>query len=322
MRTIPDSAPVVTRPAFSQNADLRHDVSFNTLNIAVGIATSGRREILAQTIALLAEQTRLPDCLVICPVKDSDVDETSLASFPRPTTVVRGPVGLPAQRNKILSAVADADVIAFFDDDFFVGSNYLKCLESIFRDHQSIVGVTGALLADGAQGPGLKAREGLELVRSESGDEPGEVIEQIGLYGCNMAFRMKAILDHGIRFDEKLPLYGWQEDIDFSVRIGLYGRNVKSSGLRGVHLGIKAGRTSGVRFGYSQIMNPVYLARKGSMSWRHAAKLMSRNIAANLGRSFVPEPWIDRKGRLKGNILAMLDIARGRISPDRILELN
>jgi hypothetical protein len=310
------------RPAFPQKSDRPSDVSFSKLNIAVGIATSGRCEILAQTIALLAKQTRLPDRLVICPAKDSDVDEASLASFPRPTAVVRGPIGLPAQRNKILSAVADADVIAFFDDDFFVSSHYLEYLESIFRDNENIVGVTGTLLSDGAQGPGLKVKEGLELIRSEPDGDPGEIIEQIGLYGCNMAFRMKAILDHGTKFDERLPLYGWQEDIDFSVRIGLYGRNVKSSGLRGVHLGTKSGRTSGVRFGYSQIINPVYLARKGSMSWRHAAKLMWRNIAANLARSLVPEPWIDRKGRLKGNILALVDIARGRISPDRILELN
>src|ERR1700722_10465240 len=227
MRTTPNPpCPVVMRPAFPQKSDRPRDV-FSKLNIAVGIATSGRCEILAQTIALLAKQTRLPDRLVICPVKDSDVDETSLASFPRPTAVVRGPTGLPAQRNKILSAVADADVIAFFDDDFFVSSHYLEYLESIFRDHENIVGVTGALLSDGAQGPGLKVKEGLELIRSEPDGEPGEIIEQIGLYGCNMAFRMKTILGHGITFDEKLPLYGWQEDIDFSVRIGLYGRNVK-----------------------------------------------------------------------------------------------
>ena len=123
-------------------------------------------------------------------------------------------------------------------------------------------------------------------------------------------------------FDEILPLYGWQEDIDFSVRIRSYGRIVKSSGLRGVHLGIKAGRTSGVRFGYSQMINPIYLVRKGSMSWQHAAKLMSRNIAANLARSLFPEPWVDRRGRLRGNALALLDISKGLIAPGRILEMD
>jgi hypothetical protein len=48
---------------------------------------------------------------------------------------------------------------------------------------------------------------------------------------------------------------------------------------------------------------------------------MWRNIAANIARSFFPEPWVDRKGRLKGNLLALIDIARGRDSPGRILQL-
>jgi hypothetical protein len=132
---------------------------------------------------------------------------------------------------------------------------------------------------------------------------------------------LKCIESDGIWFDENLPLYGWQEDTDFSRRLLPYGRLAKSAALRGVHLGIKVGRTSGVRFGYSQIANPVYLIAKGSMSWRHAGRLMWRNFAANSVRCIYPEPWIDRKGRLKGNFLALIDMALGRISPLRILQL-
>jgi GT2 family glycosyltransferase len=297
-------------------------MSSGTLNIVVGIATTGRRDVLARTISVLAEQTRLPDRLVICPVKDVDVDEGSTRAFPKPTLIVRGPVGLPAQRNEILSAITDADVVVFFDDDFFVDRHYIERLERIFVTNTDIVGVTGAPIADGAQGPGLSVEQGLELIRANSDSSSDEIIDGYGAYGCNMAFRMKPILDHDLRFDEILPLYGWQEDIDFSVRIARYGRIVKATGLRGVHLGIKAGRTSGVRFGYSQMVNPIYLARKGSMSRRHAAKLMSRNIAANLARSLFPEPWVDRKGRLRGNILALLDVLRGIIAPGRILEID
>lgn len=297
-------------------------MSSGTLNIAVGIATTGRRDVLARTISVLAAQTRLPNRLVICPVKDVDVDEASLHDFPGPALIVRGPIGLPAQRNKIISAIADADVIAFFDDDFFVDRHYIERLEEIFVANPDIVGLTGALIADGAQGPGLTVEQGLELIRTNCDHGSDEIIDGYGAYGCNMAFRMKPILDHNLRFDEILPLYGWQEDIDFSMRICRHGRIVKATSLRGVHLGIKAGRTSGVRFGYSQMINPIYLVRKGSMSRRHAAKLMLRNIAANLARSLFPEPWVDRKGRLRGNILALLDVLRGVIAPGRILEID
>ena len=43
------------------------------LNIAVGIATAGRREVLAEMASFLARQQRLPDLLVICPVGPNDV---------------------------------------------------------------------------------------------------------------------------------------------------------------------------------------------------------------------------------------------------------
>jgi len=293
------------------------------LDIVVGIATSGRREVLARNLAALAEQSRLPDRLVICPVKEEDVDELSLKKFLKPSLVVRGPVGLPAQRNKILSAITNADIVVFFDDDFFADARYIENLENIFISRPDVVAITGSLIADGARGPGLTVEEGLQLIRSDSRslDAVGELTEQYGTYGCNMAFRLKPVLDHGILFDENLPLYGWQEDIDFSLRVRPYGRIMNAAALRGVHLGIKLGRTSGVRFGYSQIANPIYLIRKGSMSWRHANKLMWRNIAANMARSFFPEPWVDRKGRLKGNLLALIDMLKGRISPGRILRL-
>jgi hypothetical protein len=43
---------------------------------------------------------------------------------------------------------------------------------------------------------------------------------------------------------------------------------------------------------------------------------------ANLARSLYPEPWVDRKGRLKGNAMALMDLVIGRISPRRILQLD
>ena len=49
---------------------------------------------------------------------------------------------------------------------------------------------------------------------------------------------------------------------------------------------------------------------------------MSRNVGANLLRSLYPEPWIDRFGRLKGNMIALVDVLRGRASPVKILQLD
>jgi GT2 family glycosyltransferase len=293
------------------------------LSIVVGIATLARRDILTKTIDFLAHQTRLPDRLVICPVEPDDVDSSSLDRFPAPTLMVKGTIGSCAQRNLILSTAERADIVVFFDDDFFADRNYLANLEKIFLANADVVATTGCLLADGATGPGLSVEQGQELAGVENPAADNSVlIDCYGTYGCNMAFRMETIRQNDIRFDENLPLYGWQEDIDFSLRVAAHGRIVRTKGMRGVHLGVKLGRTSGVRFGYSQIANPVYLVRKGTMSLKHAMKLIGRNAAANLVRSFHPEPWIDRKGRLKGNFLALIDTAAGRVTPNRILQLD
>lgn len=291
------------------------------LRIAIGIATAGRRDVVRQTIGLLRDQSRLPDLLVACPLAADKISDRDFPDFPFPIVVTSGPVGLCAQRNAILANAADCDLIVFFDDDFLAEPHYLEHLEKIFQAEPHVAAVTGKLLADDVTGPGLTVEQGLKILESNVQAGSGALEQVPGLYGCNMAYRMQYIRDNKLKFDENLPLYGWQEDIDFSLQVVPFGRLVKSDLLMGVHLGVKAGRTSGVRLGYSQIANPVYLSKKGTMSWQHARKLISRNIAANLARSFYPEPWIDRHGRLKGNLLALMDLLRGKASPARILQL-
>jgi hypothetical protein len=292
------------------------------LRIAVGIATAGRRDIVRQAVDFLKCQGRLPDLLIVCPLPSDRIEQDDFSGFPAPVIVTSGPVGLCAQRNAILAEASSADVIVFFDDDFLPDPNYLNTLEEIFVAGHDICASTGVLLADDATGPGLTMEKGLAIVKTNTHVSRGTLENVFGLYGCNMAFRMKYIRENNLHFDENLPLYGWQEDIDFSLQIAPFGRLVKSDKLLGVHLGVKAGRTSGVRLGYSQIANPIYLSRKGTMSWRHARKLMSRNIAANLARSIYPEPWIDRAGRLKGNMIALMDVLKGKASPMKILQLD
>jgi hypothetical protein len=76
-----------------------------------------------------------------------------------------------------------------------------------------------------------------------------------------------------------------------------------------------------VLLGYSQIANPLYLVRKGTVPPRFAFNLALRNLVANAVKSPRPEPNVDRFGRLRGNLIALVDIARGRSHPRRALEL-
>jgi hypothetical protein len=136
-----------------------------------------------------------------------------------------------------------------------------------------------------------------------------------------MAFRVAAMRD--LRFDERLVLYGWLEDRDFGATVARGGgRLIKSARAKGVHMGVKKGRVAGDRLGYSQVVNPVYMLGKKTMSPRQAAGQMFRNVASNVLLSIKPEPFIDRRGRLRGNLRGFLDILRGRLEPERAAALK
>jgi hypothetical protein len=89
-----------------------------------------------------------------------------------------------------------------------------------------------------------------------------------------------------------------------------------------VHLGVRSGRQPGRRLGYSQVANPVYLIRKGTMSKGRAVAQIGRNILANTRGLLFNDRLIDRWGRLNGNLLALSDLLVGRASPSRILEFG
>ena len=283
------------------------------LRVGVGIATVGRAAVLGETLAELRRQVRPADRVIVCGAAAEDVAGVEGAEC------LIGPRGLTAQRNAVLAAAADCDVLVFFDDDFLAAPGYLAAIERVFATHDDVVAATGQVVADGIKGPGLSATDGRALLRADSGGDG--MWEVYNAYGCNMALRLVTLRVHGLVFDERLPLYGWYEDIDLCRRVARHGRIVHVAAARGVHLGTKLGRISGLRLGYSQMVNPVYLARKGSYTWGRAVRSMVRNLAANLGRWLMPEPWVDRRGRLRGNVLGLVDLCRGRVDPGRILAL-
>jgi len=295
------------------------------LTIVVAVATYGRKDLLGQFLMHLDRQTRPPDEVVISAPDASHVDAYQADNFK--LTAVYGKRGLCAQRNRVLDSVLGRfDIITFFDDDFLPADTYLDELLEAFDHHPDYAAITGAVLADGATGPGISFADGVaalraadEAWRAAADARPPKVVDKVGAYGCNMSFRAAHI--GSLRFDERLVLYGWQEDVDFTSQLRRFGRIVSLDNLCGVHLGIKQGRVSGVRFGYSQVVNPLYLVRKGTMPLAFALALMCRNIAANLLKSLWSEPYIDRRGRLKGNFLAFGHVLKGQLEPEFALKL-
>jgi GT2 family glycosyltransferase len=300
--------------------------------IVVGLPTRGRAPILRETLIELTRQTRLADEIIVCGTEATDFEGIADV-FPAVTLLTSRP-GLTKQRNAIINASIDADILVFFDDDFLPDPAYLAEVEFYMSAAAHLMVTTGQVLADGISGPGLSPAEGRAILAAareatistnpiSPGHKYGEVKPVFSGYGCNMALRVAPLRLSGVRFDERLPLYGWQEDVDLSLRLAEFGDVLKLEGARGVHLGVKSGRNSGIKLGYSQVANPLYLvSKRAGYPLKRALKHIARNIAKNLARAGWPEPYVDRRGRLRGNFLAFRDLLSGRMKPERVLELK
>lgn len=281
--------------------------------IAVGIATRGRPGFLRLVVERLRRQTLRPAALLVAYVEPGDVAGLSEAAD---VVLIPCEAGLTRQRNAILDRLpAEAEFVAFFDDDFLPHPQWLQCALAAFDAAPDIVGLTGKVVANGVSCGEIAPEEALALLAAA---EPSERVEDgVSPYGCNMAFRCSSL--GVLRFDERLPLYAWLEDRDFAARVALGGgRLVLLGAALGVHLGVGAGRMSDRRLGYSQIANPLHLLRRGTMRPRDFALRVATDLASNICKS--PRSPARRR-RLAGNGLALAEAFIGRCAPERAARL-
>ena len=292
----------------------------NPPSVAVVIATRGRPEVVNQILYRITQgQTYKPETVIVSCTSHEDIASTD--RWPD-IKILIGPAGLAAQRNTALNDLPESiEIVIFFDDDFVPAAEWIEVAVRSFCFDKNIVGFTGTVILDGIKGPGLTFEEADHHLRRAQQVRLPRFIDRFSPYGCNMAFRRSAVTD--LRFDERLVLYGWLEDRDFGARLALKGgRLIKSTEAIGVHLGVKSGRIAGERLGYSQVMNPLYMLRKGTMSYRQVIDHLFRNVASNFIGSFNPEPFIDRRGRLRGNLRAVRDALQGYRDPERAVQRN
>jgi glycosyltransferase involved in cell wall biosynthesis len=275
---------------------------------------------MAQLLQLLAAQTLRPSVVIVSATGRTDV-ESDLATRLN-VEYIFGPAGTCIQRNRGLEQIRSAcDIVIFFDDDFAPCPHWIERCAHIFRADESVVGTTGVLLRDGAQLDEVSWEEAMRLIGTSFPAETATnaATECKDLYGCNMAYRMSAIGESS--FDERLVLYGWMEDADFSRTVGRKGRLMRCGAMVGVHLGIKSGRMSGKRYGYSQVVNPWYLHRKGTLSVGEACSKSLLPLLMNAAKTIRPEKHIDRLGRFGGNIIGIGHLLTGHCRPEQAAEL-
>ena len=273
----------------------------SSTSIVIIVASRGRPAEVSHLMKRLAIQTHVPSAVIICGVEESDLpQDSSMLLGDIPCIPMLCEPGSCRQRNAGLDSIqVESDVIVFYDDDYVPSKFALEDIAATFEANPELVGLTGQVLADGVTVGGLSIDDAIEIVENHDNNRikalPVTDLSErnlYGLYGCNMALRSAAIGTE--RFDERLPLYGWLEDVDFSYRVSRTGILARSAGFAGAHCGVTHGRSPGTRVGYSQIMNPVYLMRKGSMSLGFCLAEAFRVLLANHVKSIGgTEPWID-----------------------------
>ncbi len=288
------------------------------LGVEVVLATRGRAAVVEEAVKALDRQILPPTAITLSCNAPADAGDLANRSDIR---LLMGGAGLAHQRNLALQNPSPGtDIVVFFDDDFLPHPAWIEAVERRFRSDTNVVAITGNVVADGIKGPGLSFDQAAGLLVEREGRRSDPDLAPYSPYGCNMAFRRSAIA--GLAFDERLVLYGWLEDRDFGGALAKRGgRSIKLGEALGVHLGVKAGRLSGLRLGYSQIVNPVYLRKKGTVTTSSLIWHVFKNIISNAALSFYPEPYVDRFGRLRGNAKGAADLVLGRASPERALLL-
>jgi GT2 family glycosyltransferase len=297
------------------------------MKTAVIVSSVNRPQVLHETVLAIRRQSVSPLAVILSLCNDrSLLPETSRLPSVK---IVQGEQGLTRQRNAGLSAVPSAaQYVLFLDDDTELAPNYLESMERLFDGRDDLAVASGIFATDGLRiGRPLSREEALAAILSQPLEQKTEPAE--GITGCNIFVR-RPVADL-VRFDERLPLSGWLEDFDFSVRSRPHGKVIWNFETCAAHLGIqRASRERGFLVGYAQVANSYYLFEKGiipsfgKLLGRYWLPTLRMNLHGLLRCAlYRNSPWtlvFDPPGRMAGNLRALLDAALHRLRPERLLD--
>lgn len=280
------------------------------MKIAVVIASTMRPATLAATLSSLSAQSRPADEIVVSVVNETDLPNP----LPAWAKAIFSERGASRQRNRGTESLSkDTDIVVFLDDDMILHRDYLRGIERAFADEPDAALIMGHLLANG--GVSVSQATSLLTRRSVSNDYFTVKRNFGGVYGCNMCARYSVALAEPL--DERLPLYSYMEDMDFGTRVRRHGHIGYYYGSLAVHLRAKEGRVCHRALGFSEVMNPAYLAAKGTIPLSHAlAHFILRKPIANLARTIIGPKRRSRMERFVGNCTAIGKLLSGKTRPE------
>jgi GT2 family glycosyltransferase len=294
--------------------------------VAVIIASTGRRDVLTETLRSIRDRKFSPACVIVVGANDGDLPEDS--AFPSGWQfVLASQKGLTIQRNfGVLCLNQGFKYVVFLDDDVELCDAFFPEVQSVFEQCADVAAFSGCVMLNGGISREEARRQLDAVIMSDDMPPFGELRNGWpGLYGCAMCVRAEVVRNEP--FDEALPLYALGEDMEAGFRFRRFGRVGGSGRCVVAHLAVTRGRVSELRVGYSQVANYVHFWKKGiGYTWRDCfLRQLSPSVVANLLYAVVPSADrrgnVDRRGRLLGNFKAIIDLFRGKLHPRRILDL-
>lgn len=292
--------------------------------VGVVIASTNRPEMLKQTILSLASRGTLPEATVISLAKEGDCPQ-DIDTLGLPAKVVYSETASSgSQRNTGLVALPPTiRFVIFLDDDMEIHDMCMEEVRGIFERNPNLAAFSGCLLANGdITRSDARQRLDKHIIPEGMPDYGLLPREWSGLYGCCMCMRKNLVEKEP--FDENLPLYAIGEDTEIGFRLRKFGNVGGSARCPVVHLACGSGRISEVGVGYAQIINFLYFVKKRiglprwKTLWERLVGIPLTNLAYTLFPTFDRRSGIDRAGRLKGNFLALRDLAMLKIDPRRL----
>lgn len=207
------------------------------MSITVIICTRNRTDCISACLESIAQQTYLPDELIIVDSSDTPLITFDIfnmlfcpKTFPHTQLKYRHSLpGLTHQRNVGID-LAIGDVIYFFDDDVILDPHYIKQMQRIFAGHPHYAGGMGSItnlghtskiqyffrrlfLVHRNYSSGMFTLSGMPT--HTYGTNIFKNVEALG--GCCCAYRSHVFQQQ--KFDENLKRYAFMEDCDFSARV-------------------------------------------------------------------------------------------------------
>lgn len=290
------------------------------------ITTKNRRDELIACVKTIADQSILPDELVVVDGGELSV-ETDLLSALGPTVGLVYKQTTPGRTNQLNVGIrmARGDPVVFIDDDVLLEPDFhAELLQAFKTGGPKVGGVQASIVDDALHVWPARLFKTIFLLSRHTKDSAAKMLpsgyytsparatqlrEAQALRLCGVAFRRKVLQE--FTFDESLQGYALKEDVDFSFRVSHEYRLLISPSARFRHLKTPTARMS-VRKKYRMhVVNNYILFRKnlGGSSWRWVAFYwaMVGRVLYSAAKSAVSR----NPGFVLGTLEGLKDVATG-----------